>query len=162
MKLGSLAVVRALALSTCLLLAGCGGTGINFLDDFDGVVIEPIGKSFSSLGDRVKFDIPANTFAQTVTMTIAEAFGLPTLPFILLATAFEVKVTGGVAQKAIGITVAFNPADLGNVAESTLTIFRIVNGNAQAISNPVVDQVNNTVTAQVSDPNGTFVVGYPE
>ncbi|MBV6457493.1 MAG: hypothetical protein HONBIEJF_00605 [Fimbriimonadaceae bacterium] len=152
--------MRAFALGLCLLIAGCGGTGINFLDDFDGVVIEPIGKSFSSLGDRVKFEVPANAFAQTVTMTIAEALGLPTLPFILLATAFDVRVTGGVAQKDIGITVAFNPADLGNIAESTLTIFRIVNGDAQAISNPVVDEAANTVTVQVGDPNGTFVVGH--
>lgn len=154
--------MRKFALALCVLIAGCGGTGINFLDDFDGVVIEPIGKSFSTLGDRVKFEIPANTFAQTVTMTIAEAFGLPTLPFILLATAFDVKITGGIAQRDIGITVEFNPADLGNVAETTLTIFRIVNGNAQAISNPIVNQDANTVTVQVSDPNGTFVVGYQE
>jgi hypothetical protein len=139
---------------------GCGGTGINFIDNFQSVVIEPVGRSFSTLDDRVKIDVPANAFARTVTMTIAKAAGLPALPFLLLATGFDVRISGGTPQKPIGLTVRFDPKDITpGILPESITLFRVVEGAATALDGAKVDIAAGTVSIDLEQLDGTFVVG---
>jgi len=147
----------ALAIGT---LSGCGGTGINFIDNFQRVVVEPIGKSFSTLDDRVTFAVPSGAFQNAVTFLVAQATGLPQFPLMLLASAINMRVEGGSPQKPFTVRVAYDPASIPQgFAESALRLFRVHGSEVTLVENSHRVTDAHAVEAEVQDAEATYVVG---
>lgn len=142
------------------LLSGCGGTGINFIDNFQRVVVEPIGRSFSTLDDRVRFTVPSGAFENAVTFIVGQATGLPQLPLLLLASAVEMRIEGGTPQKPFRVRVAYDPTSIPEgYAASALRLFRVGVAGATLVESSHHVSDGNAIEAEVSDEQATYVVG---
>lgn len=154
-----LVVASALLGSTAM--HGCGGTGVNFLDNFVDVVVEPVGRSFGAFGDKIRINVPKGAFSIDVTFLITKILNLNPILGVLLDTVFDVRVNGGINQKNITITLRYDRISLPDpVLEDALHIFRVVDGVRTLVPGSTVNKASQVVTAEVSDPNGTFVVGF--
>jgi|GEM_PF-7094009 len=150
-------------------LAGCGGTGINFIDNFQRVVVEPAGRQFSAFASRIRVDVPPGTFSRSVTFLISQALGLPTLARILLESAFDLRVEGAFAEGRITLRLRYNLRDLpSGIEEASLRLFRWVDGvrwvdgELREVVGSRVLPDSGYVEGEVEDPNGTFVVAAAE
>lgn len=141
------------------LLAGCGGTGINFLDDFRRVVVEPVGRSFSEFGDRLRIDVPRGAYRVDVTFLIARVVGLPSWLSILFDTAFDVRVEGPRGDRPVRITLRYDERALPpDTPAEWLTLVEVLGGATREVPGSVVDPVEKTVSAEVLDPRGTYAI----
>lgn len=143
-----------------IVLSGCGGTGINFIDNFQRVVVEPIGRSFSTLNDRVRFTVPSGVFPNAVTFIVGQATGLPQLPFLLLASAVDMRIEGGKPQKPFTVRVAYDPTSIPEgFAASSLRLFRLDVSGATLVESSHQALDGNAIEADVQDEQATYVVG---
>lgn len=140
-------------------LAGCGGTGINFIDNFQRVVVEPAGRQFSAFASRIRVEVPPGTFSKSVTFLISQALGLPTLARILVESAFDIRVDAAFASNRITLRLRYNLRDLpSGIEEASLRLFRWIDGELREVVGSRVLPDNGYVEGEVEDPNGTFVV----
>ena len=153
-------LVVAVVLLGSTAMQGCGGTGVNFLDNFVDVVVEPVGRSFGAFGDKIRINVPKGAFSIDVTFLITKILNLNPIIDILLDTVFDVRVNGGINQKNITITLRYDRQTLPDpVLEDALRIFRVVDGIRTLVPGSILNKSSQLVSAEVSDPNGTFVVG---
>lgn len=144
-------------------LFGCGGTGINFIDNFQRVVVEPTGRKFSAFASRIRIEVPPGTFSRSVTFLISQALGLPPLARILVESAFDLRVDGAFADGRITLRLRYNLRDLpSGIEEASLRLFRWVGGELREVVGSRVLPDSGYVEGDVEDPNATFVVAAAE
>lgn len=148
-------LIAALMLS--VLLVGCGG---NFFRDFyERVFVSPTTSIVRALENRVRIDIPANAFNQSVTFLFANFLGVPPFVTALLSSALEFIIEGQQPAEKLLLNVAYDPSEVPEgYTEADLKMFKVEGENLILIPDSVVDTVEKIVSAEV-DESAVYVVG---
>lgn len=154
-----------LALSTCgvLTFAGCGSDGSHPTGPDNGPVaieIGPEGGTFSFAEGAVALTVPAGALPGTVSVMVAAVTTPPSAPGLIAGTCFACSPDTLVFLQQAILRLAYAETALpAGVAESSLRVHRIADGDWQEVGGSVIDAAGKTVSAPVSGFGGFGLVG---
>ncbi len=151
-------LMALVAISSCLLLPGCGG--VNSVSDFyERYIVGTSRTIVNALDDTLRLDIDSGTFSKVVTLLFADVLSIPVATLLLISGAdFKMEDPTVSIVKDILFTLDYNELTLPEgVNEGDLALYRIENDTAVKIENAVIDIENNKISADIST-TGTYVI----
>ncbi len=148
--------VTAMAL---LLIAGCGGGGDGGGND-NSTLIGPNGGTIRSGDGNANVQVPDAAIAVTQRFTCDRITNPQADPGLVTNTAYRFGPDGWAFDTPVTITIGYAEADIpAGMSQATLQIARLQPAGWVAVGASAVNQVTNTVSAEITGFSGFAILG---